>query len=297
MSPAMARPVVLDLDGSVGRLPGGIVLNLRAWQERIRFACSMNTYREFARVLRGLLPGTHGTVFLGSGDFHHLSYELIAHQPAARAFNVVVLDNHPDNMRFPFGIHCGSWVRRVAALPFVSHVHVLGITSTDVGVMHSWANYFAPLLRGKLTNWCIGVDVSWAARLGLAARFLAFDSAASLLDRFAETQRHDLTPTYLTIDKDVLRADVARTNWDQGCMSYVQMLEAVALFRGRLIGGDVTGDASTYRYGSMLKRWLSAIDRQPHLGVEQIMDSQRQHHEINLRLLTALQACSAHGDR
>jgi len=290
----MARPVVLDLDGSVGRLPGSVVLNLRAWHERVRFACSMSTYREFAQALRRMLPDSRGTIFLGSGDFHHVSYELIAQQPTERAFDVVVLDNHPDNMRFPFGIHCGSWVRKVAALPFVRHVHVIGITSTDVAAAHSWENYFAPLLRGKLTNWCVGVDVGWAARLGLAARFLAFDTTASLLDRLAETQRSDLTPTYLTIDKDVLSPQVARTNWDQGRMSDLEMLEVVALLRGRLIGSDVTGDASVHRYGSALKRWLSAIDRQPHIDAEQLAHCQHQHHELNLRLLSALQASDAH---
>jgi hypothetical protein len=289
----MPAPVVLDLDGSVGPLPGGVVLNLQAWQQLIRFACSMNTYREFARRLRGLLPATRGPVFLGSGDFHHLCFELIAHRPVERPLTVVVLDNHPDNMRFPFGIHCGSWVRRVAALPFVTHVHVVGITSTDVEVRHSWENYLTPLLRGKLTNWCVGVDVGWAKGVGLAERFLAFDTVAALLDRFADTQRHDLTPVYLTIDKDVLRADIARTNWDQGCMSVVEMIEAVSLFRGRLLDCDVTGDISTCTYDSRLKRLLSAMDRQPQIEVKESAGWQLQQHEINLRLLYALQACGA----
>src|SRR5579859_1798768 len=225
----MTSPVVLDIDGSVGALTDATVLPLGAWQERIRFGCGMRTYREFSQALDRALPAGHGTAFLGSGDFHHVSHALIARRGAQRMFKVVVLDNRPDNMRFPFGIHCGSWVRRVAALPWVSHVHVLGITSSDVAAGHAWENYFTPLLRGKLTNWCIGVDVRWAARLGLAGRFLAFDSAEGLLDRFAETQRNDPAPAYLTIDKDVLAAGVARTNWDQGCMSEAQMLEAIAL--------------------------------------------------------------------
>src|SRR5260221_14790211 len=113
----MTAPVVLDFDGSVGPLPDAVVLPLGAWQERIRFGCGMRTYREFARVLDRALPAGHGAVFLGSGDFHHVSHALIARRCPPRRVKVVVLDNHPDNMRFPFGIHCGSWVRRGAGPP------------------------------------------------------------------------------------------------------------------------------------------------------------------------------------
>jgi hypothetical protein len=287
----MPVPVILDIDGSVGPLPGSHLLRLSAWQEKIRFGCSMRTFADFSRNLDELLPEKYGTVFLGSGDFHHISQALIARRGESKSFNVVVFDNHPDNMRFPFGIHCGSWVRRVAALPRVSHVHVLGITSGDVAAGHAWENYFTPLLRGKLTNWCIDVDVRWAARLGLAARFLAFDSAADLLDRFAESERANPFPSYLTIDKDVLSAEVARTNWDQGKMGETQMLDAIGLFRGRLVGSDITGDVSAYRYRTGWKRWMSSMDRQPEVGGAQLADWQRQHGDLNLRLLQAISAC------
>ena len=89
----------------------------------------------------------------GSGDFHHVSAILLERLAIATPIDVVVLDNHPDNMRFPFGIHCGSWVRRVAALPQVRHVHVVGISSGDLRLVNAWAHYWAPLLAGKLTYW------------------------------------------------------------------------------------------------------------------------------------------------
>lgn len=287
----MNRPIVLDLDGSVGALPDATVLPLRTWQERIRFGCGMRTWRAFTGELDRTLPSSLGTVFLGSGDFHHLSHALIARRDPRQMIKVVVLDNHPDNMRFPFGIHCGSWVRRVAALPWVSHVHVLGITSGDVGALHAWENYFTPLLRGKLTNWCVGVDVRWAARIGLGQRFLAFDSIAGLLDRFTEAERKDPQPTYLTIDKDVLSTDAAHTNWDQGRMSEAEMLHTIALFRQRLVGSDITGDVSTHLYATAWKRWLSAIDDQPDVSGGQLAEWQGQQHALNLRLLDAIAAC------
>jgi len=287
----MIPPVVLDIDGSVGALAGSLVLPMSAWQERVRFGCGMRTFGEFSQALDRTLPSKHGTVFVGSGDFHHVSHALISRRASEGMFKVVVLDNHPDNMRFPFGIHCGSWVRHVAALPFVSHVHVLGITSRDVAVAHAWENYFTPLIQGKLTNWCIGVDTGWAARVGLGDRFLSFDSAAELLDRFTESVRHDPMPVYLTIDKDVLSPAVAHTNWDQGCLSEDEMMETIAGLRGRLIGSDITGDVSSYRYRTWWKRWLSALDRQPDVSRGELAGWQREQNAINLRLIDAVAAC------
>ena len=108
------RPVVLDLDGSVGSLPDEHRVALTDWQERLRFGCSMRVLEQFGSELEGRLPpaSAHGTVLFGSGDFHHLTPLLIARQLRVRTgpIEVIVLDNHPDNMRFPMGIHCGSWV-------------------------------------------------------------------------------------------------------------------------------------------------------------------------------------------
>jgi hypothetical protein len=284
--------VVLDIDGSVGAMPDSAVLPLRSWEEKIRFACGMRTFDNFSRTLDRLLPERYGTVFLGSGDFHHLSHALIARLSTEGLFKVVVLDNHPDNMRFPFGIHCGSWVRHVAALPWVSHVHVLGITSHDVTAKHAWENYFTPLRRGKLTNWCIGVDTGWAARLGLGERFLSFESTTDLIDRFSESCRGDSTPIYLTIDKDVLSPTAAWTNWDQGCMRESDTLEIIRRCEGRLVGSDITGDVSSYRYRSTWKRWLSALDKQPAVSENDLARWQRDQRAINLRLLDAISACT-----
>lgn len=288
----MTTHIVLDFDASVGLVERSQVIPVGMWQERMRFGCGMRTYREFVHVLDRALPASYGTVLFGSGDFHHLSYALIARRQPEKMLTVVVLDNHPDNMRFPFGIHCGSWVRRVAALPWVRHVHVLGITSSDVSAAHAWENYFTPLIRAKLTYWCVGVDVRWAVRLGLRRRFLSFDCTANMIDQFEEAKRGDADPVYLTIDKDVLSPRVVQTNWDQGCMSQSEILRVIGLFRQRLIGSDITGDISTYRYCTKWKRWMSARDKQADVSGSQLVSWQRQQHVVNLRLLDALSACA-----
>ncbi|MGH9626218.1 MAG: hypothetical protein ACRD4G_18045, partial [Bryobacteraceae bacterium] len=69
MGESLQRPVIIDFDRSVGVLPGCLRLPLAAWQEAIRFGCSLATLRLFDAVLADLLPRHYGTVFMGSGDF------------------------------------------------------------------------------------------------------------------------------------------------------------------------------------------------------------------------------------
>ncbi|MHB1273161.1 MAG: arginase family protein [Rhodanobacter sp.] len=286
------RPVVLDIDRSVGPLPGRLVLPLEHWQESLRFACSMASMRRFRTMLDELLPAEHGTVFMGSGDFHHLSWPLIARLRPRTPFQVVVLDNHPDNMRFPFGVHCGSWVRKVAMLPQVGHVHVLGITSADIGGGHAWENYLTPLLRGKLTYWSIGVDTGWARRLGLARAFRSFDTAEALVDAFVERECTQTAPSYLSIDKDVFAPEVAHTNWDQGRLLAHHALALIGSLQHGLVGSDINGEVSHYQYKSWWKRKLSALDEQPAIDPAMLADWQAQQHTLNLQLLEAIAARS-----
>ncbi|MDE3211443.1 MAG: hypothetical protein KGM46_11945 [Pseudomonadota bacterium] len=288
MNELAGRPVVLDIDRSVGALPQRLVLPLEHWQESIRFGCSLATMRRFRRMLDELLPAEYGTVFTGSGDFHHLSWPLIARLPAVRRFQVVVLDNHPDNMRFPFGVHCGSWVRKVAMLPQVSHVHVLGITSTDIGAGHAWENYLAPLARGKLTYWSMGVDTGWARRFGLARAFRSFDDPGALVDAFAQSQRRQTQPSYLSIDKDAFAAEVAHTNWDQGRLLLPHAMALIGSLRNGLVGSDINGEVSRYRYRSWWKRRLAAMDDQPDIDPAMLAQWQAQQHALNLRLFEAI---------
>ena len=290
MNDLSQRPVVLDLDHSVGPLPDRLVLPLEHWQEALRFGCSLSAMRRFGSVLDELLPAQHGTVFMGSGDFHHLSWPLIARQHPATPMQVVVLDNHPDNMRFPFGVHCGSWVRKVALLPQVSHVHVLGITSHDIGAGHAWENYLTPLLRGKLTYWSMDVDTGWSRRLGLTRAFRNFATPEALVDAFVELQHTQNTPSYLSIDKDVFSPEAAHTNWDQGRLLAPHALALIASLRSRLIGSDINGEVSHYHYASWWKRRLSALDEQPEIDPAELAGWQAQQHALNLQLLAAIVA-------
>ncbi len=284
------RPVVLDFDGSVGTLPDEIRLPLADWQELIRFGCAWQPTRALGYLLDAQLPRVPGPVLLGSGDFHHISLLLIARLARREPLQVVVLDNHPDNMRFAFGIHCGSWIHHVAALPGIEHVYVLGITSGDVALAHSWENHLRPLWQGKLSYWCLDVDVGWATWLGLGHAIRCFSSPEAMLAAWELRLRQSALPVYFSIDKDVLDPQVAMTNWDQGQLCERHALDAIALCQGRIIGCDITGEVSAYRYRSAWKRLLSAWDGQTPISPTQLADWQRQQHALDLRLLAALQA-------
>ncbi|HZP87266.1 MAG TPA: hypothetical protein VFB54_10635 [Burkholderiales bacterium] len=283
----MTSPLVLDLDASLSPSDARRV-DLRHWQEAIRFACRTATWREFERDLQTRAPAIDGTVLLGSGDFHHVSALLIKRLARSHRFDVLVCDNHPDNMRFPFGIHCGSWVRHVAALPQVGIVHVVGITSRDVAAAQAWQNYLRPLYARRVCYWTVGVNTRWAARLGLSESVKSFGNCAALVRALTRFLRATTTPLYLSIDKDVLADDVVQTNWDQGCMRLAQLEAIIAATQGRVIGSDITGEVSSHRYRSRWKRLLSAIDHQPSVDPGLLRASRAAHCAVNRHLLDCI---------
>ena len=236
---------------------------------------------ELRRLQSAIVPSN--VVFMGSGDFHHVSLLLI--ERLNTSMQVVVLDNHPDNMRYPFGIHCGSWVWHVAKLPFVARVNVLGIASSDVEGAHVIENHLAPLRSGKVVYWCVRRNLRALGRFGVRHSH-SFASVSEMLDRFSAAITP--APVYLSIDKDVLARDVVETNWDQGVMTLEELESAIGLVRGRLIGSDVVGDVSSYRYRSPFKRLLSGLDRQPEIPAASLDAMQARHHEVNSRLLSLL---------
>lgn len=287
----MTTPLVLDLDGSANTTPDARIVPLQHWQERVRLGCRHATLRQFAQELQPALAISHGTVLLGSGDFHHLSWPLIQRvaERSSQPLQVVVLDNHPDNMRYPFGVHCGSWVHEVAALPQVARMHMVGMCSSDVSSKHCLEHHLSPLRQGKLHYWCLGVDTRWARLLGCADAVHCFEETDALLAAFAARADAAL-PVYLSIDKDVFAEHVVRTNWDQGRFNVTALLRFMDALTGPLLGSDITGEISHYRYRSRFKRLLSALDGQRPPDPEQLQFWQAGQNAFNRRLLALLDA-------
>jgi arginase family enzyme len=282
------KPRILDFDSSVLPLADERRFSLRTRQEDIRFGCRKKTLQALeADIGHALLPEPD-TVFMGSGDYHHLSYALIRqYATLGKPIQVVVFDNHPDNMRYPFGIHCGSWVYHVSRLPFVAQVNVLGITSTDVEAFHSWENHLTGLRSGRIRYWCIGRDLDWMRSLGIR-QSNSFDSCGNLLEAFESHLKAVTLPIYLSIDKDVLSPRDAHTNWDQGVMRLSEMWQAMDLMQERVIASDVTGEVSVYQYQSKFKQLLSDMDDQPEIDKEDLLRWQTEHQAINQQIIDHL---------
>lgn len=283
----MSVPLILDLDDSVRDIGIADRLPLQHWQERLRFSCSRRDLQRFATAIAPVLMATHGTVLMGSGDFHHLSLPLVELEARRRRLRVVVLDNHPDNMRFPFGVHCGSWVGHAAGLPGVVDVHVLGISSPDAGGGHAWENQLGALRSGRVHYWCVGVDTSWAAKRGITTLH-GFDSPEQLLAEFIPAMANDRTPVYFSVDKDVFAPEVVRTNWDQGRLLLGHALAIIATLKPNIAASDITGEVSIHRYRSLFKRLLSRLDQQPDPSPSEIDAWQLEQAEVNRSLIAAL---------
>ncbi|QEI09205.1 hypothetical protein FXN63_09065 [Pigmentiphaga aceris] len=285
-TPVIPAPVILDIDSSVGDLPDAHRLDLREHHETLRLGCSLPRMRWLTDKLDRMAPASADTVMLGSGDFHHLSWPLIARQNQHGQMRVLVFDNHPDNMRFIGGVHCGSWVRRVTALPFVSRVDVVGITSQDIGASHAWENYLRPLWSGKLRYWSIGVDTRWSRWVGASRAFCGFPDADALVQALVNDLGRSSEPAYVSVDKDVFSTEVLRTNWDQGVMRANHVDAVIAALRGRVVASDITGEVSRHTYSTAWKRWVSAGDGQDaDLSDAQVEAWRPAQHTMNLRLI------------
>ncbi|MGV3344286.1 hypothetical protein ACGVWS_00555 [Enterobacteriaceae bacterium LUAb1] len=283
---SVQQPVILNFDNSAGKFSEASVLDLNTWQERIRFGCSWSDFHRLEQLLRAELTPPLGCVLTGSGDYHHLTYLLLRQLPTDEPVQLIVCDNHPDNMRYPFGIHCGSWVYWASRLPQVAQIHVLGISSDDISWKHAWENHWSALRSGKIIYWSLQMRADWLKWLGAASSQRCFTQGDQLLDGLLSEL--DQRPVYLSIDKDVLSSDEVRTNWDQGKMTENQLNRLIRHCAGRLVGADITGDVSLYRYQSRFKRWLSAADGQKVPSDKEIALWQINQQSLNQRLLAEL---------
>jgi arginase family enzyme len=219
------------------------------------------------------LPASAGPtlVFSGSGDFHHITPTLLARACEAAGHPPVTLvhfDNHPDWVRFANGAHCGSWVGWAARLPDVARVLTVGVCSDDIRRPQGKGADLELLSEQRVELYAYRAP-GGAETVAIAGREWPTIEAmgeGAFLD-FLPT-RIPTTDVYVTIDKDVLRAVDAGTNWDQGRTS-LAFLKAMLTRIGahhRVIGADVVGDWSPALYGGgllagLLKQGEALLDQ------------------------------------
>ncbi|WP_427339365.1 arginase family protein [Caloranaerobacter sp. DY30410] len=151
-------------------------------------------------------------VFLGSGDYHYLSYFLIKN--LSNKPYLILFDNHFDMNYAPDGmLSCGSWVREALIDDLIKGVLVIGASS-----MSKPTNFWHPGII-HITN----------------------PNDIINLNKYKNLFKYDL---YISIDKDVLDPSVLRTDWDQGKMKEDTLLRWLSEIssKGKVVGVDLCGD-------------------------------------------------------
>jgi hypothetical protein len=299
---------ILDLDGSLTRQAELLrrfrpaVFAARPWGPALRLACAFGRFHRFERMLDRLLPpgGVPAATLYGSGDFHHVSLALLRRQPGP--VNLLMLDNHPDWMRWVPFLHCGTWLYHAARLPQVRQIfHVGGDVDFDNAyrLMAPW-----PLLQaGK-------VRVVPARRAFRRGRWSPIENeplrrephvpagearVAAVLAPFAAELA--ACPLYISVDRDVMTADEAVVNWDSGHLTLAEVVcvvrQALGYAGGRLAGADVVGDWSAVRTRGLLRR-LFHWTMHPPLRVAPD-EAARTNERANVVLLEALAAAAEGG--
>lgn len=160
-----------------------------------------------------------GVCFLGSGDFHHLSFSLISNISVKPI--LLLIDYHADMYEtFPDMISCGSWAMQALKEEKVKKCIVVGVDAKDPAInkfkfQDEYVTFFPINIPKKLM-------------------------IPQVLDELSKSQ----DPIYISIDKDVLCKEDAATGWEQGLMHLDELLELLLHIKktGKVIGVDVCGE-------------------------------------------------------
>ena len=176
--------------------------------------------------------------WIDTGDYHYLSrlwLEKAAAELGDEPFALVLFDHHPDMQEPAFGkvLSCGGWARDAfCGIPNLTQALLVGID---------------PDLEVEI------LDLVFDGVLAVTTDDLKHTGDAlsqDVLEMFSLLDPH--IPVYISIDKDVLTKDYARTNWDQGCMTLPQLEAAVRRVAAghRLLGADICGGLTRDKGGN-----------------------------------------------
>lgn len=150
--------------------------------------------------------------YLGSGDFHYLTYFLIK-RLSIRPY-LILFDNHFDMNKGPKGmLTCGSWARQLIEDNYIRGIAVIGANRKYYprDIQYPFMDYMED--GNKPVNSTI-----MRKTIGM--------------------------PVYVSIDKDVLSSEVVITNWDQGDMKEDNLFKWIKFINkyGKVLGVDICGE-------------------------------------------------------
>jgi arginase family enzyme len=148
--------------------------------------------------------GPEGVHFFDSGNYHYVS--LLWLEKVAEDFALVLFDNHPDMQPPSFGdiTSCGGWVKE--ALECLPHMREVYMVGVDETLLEELEPLPTQVHRGL--------------------------------------PQEESLPIYISLDKDVMGLEDARTDWSQGQMTLTELEEKLrGLFRDyNVIGVDICGE-------------------------------------------------------
>ena len=148
--------------------------------------------------------GPEGVHFFDSGNYHYVS--LFWLEKLEEDFALVLFDNHPDMQLPSFGdiTSCGGWVKEV--LEHLPHLKRVYMVGVDETLLEELEPLPSQVVRGL--------------------------------------PQDEVLPIYISLDKDVMTEDYARTDWSQGQMELSELLNIIRglLTNYRIIGVDICGE-------------------------------------------------------
>ena len=181
--------------------------------------CDEEAARTIAERIGPYSP--EGIHFIDSGNYHYVSK--LWTDKIEEPFSLIVFDHHPDMQPSLFDnlMSCGCWVKSVLDTnPYLRKVCIVGAEDKLIRTLHP--NY------GKRLKFYSGTELShkegWKKFSG----------------------EHLDEPVYISVDKDILNAESATTNWDQGPLSLPELEEllAIILKKEEIIGVDICGECA-----------------------------------------------------
>ena len=161
--------------------------------------------------------GAEGIHFLDSGNYHYVTKLWL--DQVKEPFDLLVLDHHTDLQQPMFGdiLSCGGEAVKEAENELPEELWKKVVWIPEEALKEKWR-------AGALKY----------------ARCFGDSGCAGDIRRLEDSE----DPVYLSIDKDVLSPDFARTNWDQGQAGIAETADFIRTFlKGRtLIGADICGE-------------------------------------------------------
>lgn len=159
--------------------------------------------------------------FLGSGNYHYVSYLLLAE--VRHPFTFVLFDHHTDTLPSPSDslISCGSWVlESLKTLPMLKKVIIIGVSEDG-------QEYLPFSISDK-------VRVYPETMLHMNKHSMISSILSSI----------PTEPVYISVDKDVLNTNEALAVWDQGSMKLNQLIEMmqILIVEKSVCGIDICGE-------------------------------------------------------